>query len=160
MIIDIAGVNDAPVISDESVTTEIGEDGTTPIEGTLSITDVDDTVVPAVALSDGAGQYGTLTFTPSVGGGWSYALDDRAQALKESQTEIFTFTAVGAEDFELIITVVGANDAPVISNESGPTEIGEDATTPIEEHSALRMLMTLWCPLSRLMAMALANTAR
>ena len=80
------GVNDAPVISDESATTEIGEDATTPIEGTLSITDVDDTVVPAVALDgDGVGQYGTLTFTPSAsGGGWSYALDDRAQALKES----------------------------------------------------------------------------
>ena len=37
-------MNDAPVISDESATTEIGEDTTTPIEGTLSITDVDDTV--------------------------------------------------------------------------------------------------------------------
>ena len=134
LIITVIGVNDAPVISDESATTEIGEDATTPIEGTLSITDVDDTVVPAVALDgDGVGQYGTLTFTPSAsGGGWSYALDDRAQALKENQTETFTFTADGAEAFELIITVIGANDAPVISDESATTEIGEDATTPIE----------------------------
>ena len=84
LIINIAGVNDAPVISDESAATEIGEDTTPPIEGTLSITDVDDTVVPTVALDgDGVGQYGTLTFTPSASGGaWSYALDERAQALK------------------------------------------------------------------------------
>ena len=37
------------VISNESAATEIGEDTTTPIEGTLTITDVDDTVVPAIA---------------------------------------------------------------------------------------------------------------
>ena len=134
LIITVVGANDAPVISNESVTTEIGEDTTTPIEGTLIITDVDDAAVPAVALSDGAGQYGTLTFTATeTGGGWSYVLDERAQTLDDGPvTETFTFTADGAEAFELIITVVGANDAPVISDESVTTEIGEDTTTPIE----------------------------
>ena len=56
------------------------------------------------------------------------------RALKEGQeeTETFTFTAAGAEAITVTITVSGVNDVPVISNESVTTEIGEDATTPIE----------------------------
>ena len=80
----MVGANDAPVISNESAATEIGEDTTTPIEGTLTITDVDDTVVPAIALvGNGVGQYGTLTFTLSASGGsWSYVLDNTNEAVQ------------------------------------------------------------------------------
>ena len=58
---------DNPVIGGTVVGT-IAEDVADPITGTLTITDADDTVVPAVALDgNGVGQYGTLTFVASGG---------------------------------------------------------------------------------------------
>ena len=62
-------------------------------------------------MADGAGQYGTLTFTPSAsGGGWSYVLDNTNEAVQalgddEVLTDEFIFTAEGAEDVMVTITV-------------------------------------------------------
>ena len=124
-----------PIISNDNVDPQIGEDATDPIAGTLTVTDenVGDTL-PVVMLMDGLvnkvlvnsgvmslkGDYGTLTFTPSAsGGGWSYALDERSQTLKTADqvTETFIFTAEGAENYTLTITIDGADD---------PIEVGPD----------------------------------
>ena len=72
------------------------------------------------------GMYGALTFDPATDI-WTYTLDDRAQALTEGQreTETFTFTdaTAGSDATEdVVITVVGANDAPEVD-------------TPIERQS-------------------------
>ncbi len=112
-----------PVIGNDSPT-EIGEDAANPIEGTLTITDQDSSApfLPIV-LTDGdgtddgmvTGDYGTLTFDES-NGGWSYMVDERAQALNDTPgTDTFVFTSEGATDFELVITVTGANDDPTIA---------------------------------------------
>ena len=120
-----------PIISNDNVDPQIGEDATDPIAGTLTVTDenVGDTL-PVVMLMDGLvnkvlvnsgvmslkGDYGTLTLS---GGDWLYTLDERAQTLKTADqvTETFIFTAEGAENYTLTITIDGADD---------PIEVGPD----------------------------------
>ena len=121
----VVAADNAPVIGGAMDGT-IAEDAADPLTGTLTITDADNDALPMVVLTDGAGQYGTLTFVASGDGGvWTYTLNNNAQALKGGQTgtETFTFTAEGADDFTLTIMVQGANDAPVagtdITSQSG-----------------------------------------
>ena len=121
----VVALDNAPVIGG-AVDGSIDEDAADPITGTLTITDADNDALPTVALTNGAGQYGTLTFVASGDGGvWTYTLDNTnaaVQALKDDTlTEEFTFTAEGAEDVTVTITISGVNDAPVV--ESG-NEIG------------------------------------
>ena len=126
-----------PVISNNNVDPQIGEDATDPIAGTLTVTDdnVGDTL-PVVMLMDGLvnkvlvnsgvmslkGDYGTLTLS---GGDWLYTLDERAQTLKTADqvTETFIFTAEGAENYTLTITINGADDpievGPSIEKQDG-----------------------------------------
>ena len=116
----VAAPDNAPVIGG-AADGMIAEDAANPLTGTLTITDADvGDALPTVMLSDGTGQYGTLTFVASGdGGAWTYTLNNNAQALKGGQTgtETFTFTAVGADDFTLTIMVQGENDAPVVGTD-------------------------------------------
>ena len=92
----------------------VNEDTVEPISGTISLADPTD---PG-ALQ---GTYGELTFVAATKT-WTYTLDNDSaavQALAEGQevTETFTFTdaTAGSEATEVVeITVVGANDAPVV----------------------------------------------
>ena len=116
----VVAPDNAPVIGGAMDGT-IAEDAANPLTGTLTITDADNDALPTVMLSDGAGQYGTLTFVASGDGGvWTYTLDNDnpdVQALKGATlTEEFTFTAVGAEDITVTITISGVNDAPVVAS--------------------------------------------
>ena len=116
----VVEADNPPVIGGVVVGT-IAEDAASPITGTLTITDADGDAVPTVVLTDGAGQYGTLTFVESADGGtWTYTLDNTnaaVQALKDDTlTDEFTFTAEGAEDVMVTITISGVNDAPVVAS--------------------------------------------
>ena len=117
----VAAFNNPPVIGGEVAGT-IAEDAADPITGTLTITDADGDTVPAVALPDGAGQYGTLTFVPSADGGtWTYELDStnadvQALGAGDTLTDEFTFTAAGADPITVTITISGVNDAPVVAS--------------------------------------------
>ena len=117
----VVAPDNAPVIGG-AVDGTIAEDAAGPITGTLTITDADNDALPTVELSPGAGQYGTLTFVASADGGvWTYTLDNTnadVQALKgDTLTEEFTFTAEGADDITVTITISGVNDAPVVESE-------------------------------------------
>ena len=117
----VVAPDNAPVIGG-AVDGTIAEDAAGPITGTLTITDADDDALPTVALSDGAGQYGTLTFVASADGGvWTYELNNAnadVQALKGGTLEDnFTFTAEGADPITVTITISGVNDAPVVETE-------------------------------------------
>ena len=96
----------------------VNEDGA-PVTGMIGLADP----TPPNNLQ---GMYGALTFDPATDI-WTYTLDDRAQALAEGDevTETFTFTdaTAGSDATEdVVITVVGANDAPEVD-------------TPIERQS-------------------------
>ena len=121
----VVAADNAPVIGGAMDGT-IAEDAADPLTGMLTITDADNDALPMVVLTDGAGQYGTLTFVASGDGGvWTYTLNNTnaaVQALKgDTLTEEFTFTAEGAAPITVTITISGVNDAPVV--ESG-NEIG------------------------------------
>ena len=107
----------------------VTEDGTLTATGVLEVTDVDNPqALPAIGLDgDGVGTYGTMTFDES-SGKWTYTLavtpeqGGKTQALTEGQaeTETFTFTALGAENFAVEITITGTNDAPVVATAIEP----------------------------------------
>ena len=149
--------DNAPVIGG-AMDGSIVEDAADPITGTLTITDADDDALPTVALSDGAGQYGTLTFVARADGGvWTYTLDNAnadVQALKDDTlTDEFTFTAEGATPITVTITITGANDAPTVSGEFFTRErpTGErftlsnlsDRFTDVDEGDELTFTVTL-----------------
>ncbi len=148
----------APVIGG-AVDGTIAEDAADPVTGTLTITDAEGDPLPTVMLSDGAGQYGTLTFVASAEGGvWTYTLNNAnaaVQALGDGEvlTETFTFTANGAAPITVTITITGANDAPTVSGEFftrvGPTG-GQfiltnlsDQFTDVDEGDELTFTVTL-----------------
>ena len=131
----------------------VTEDGTLTATGVLVVTDIDNPpTLPIIELDDGAGTYGTMTFD---GRSWTYTLDERAEALgdQQTETETFTFTALGAENFDVEITVTGVNDAPVvgtaITNKTRTINqpIGEinlsDAFTDADENDTLTLALTV-----------------
>ena len=134
---DIVVAADNPPVIGGEVAGTIAEDAADPITGTLTITDADGDDVPAVALDgDGVGQYGTLTFDVA-SGVWTYTLDNTnadVQALKgDTLTDNFTFTAEGAEDVIVTITISGVNDAPVVDSEiDDQTGTADQAITAID----------------------------
>ena len=134
---DIVVAADNPPVIGGDVDGTIDEDAVDST-GTLTITDADGDTVPAVALTDGAGQYGTLTFDVATGV-WTYTLDNSNAAVQElgegvTLTDTFTFTADGAEDVTVTITISGVNDAPVV--ESG-NEIDEQSGRVGQEIEAI-----------------------
>ncbi len=120
--------------SDSNLTSGAGtvmEEGALIAEGTIAITDPDGDQTPPIVL-DGAntntgmlaGQYGTMAFVESTGT-WTYTLNNNHTMVQglgdgETLTETFTFTALGAEDFDVEITITGANDAPVFLSDKEP----------------------------------------
>ncbi|MDL2403811.1 VCBS domain-containing protein [Rhizobium mayense] len=130
--VTVTGTNDAPTISGTE-TGAVQEDRTLGASGTLTATDSDigDTAAWSI-VGDSEGHYGSLTLDDD--GAWTYTLDnDAAQGLKagESAQEIFIVKvtdAAGASDSQTVtVTIIGTNDAPVISGtETGSVE--EDGT--------------------------------
>ena len=118
----VVAADNAPVIGGE-VDGTIAEDAADPITGTLTITDAEGDALPTVALTNGAGQYGRLTFVASAEGGvWTYTLDNTNAAVQalgkdDTLTDEFTFTAEGAAPITVTITISGVNDAPTVSGE-------------------------------------------
>ena len=111
--------NNAPVAD----TVDIVEDSDDPITGTIGLANP----TPPANLQ---GTYGALTFDADTNI-WTYTLDNaraETQALAEGQTETETFTFTDAtpdsvaEPVDVVITVVGVNDAPTVD-------------TPIERQS-------------------------
>ena len=138
---DIVVVADGAPVIGGAVDGMIAEDAAGPITGTLTITDAEGDAVPPVALTDGAGQYGTLTFAASEDGGvWTYRLDNNnaaVQALKGATLEDnFTFTAEGAAPITVTITISGVNDAPVVATAIEPQSgVGRSREGYRSEHS-------------------------
>ncbi|MGR6861310.1 retention module-containing protein [Aliivibrio salmonicida] len=126
--VTIVGTNDDPIISGIAVgeLTEGDVDDADPtVSETLTVADVDtlDTHTWTI-LEGGNATYGVLTLNDGV---WEYKLDnsrDETQALSagETVTETFTIQADdgngGIDQQEVVITITGTNDDPVVSGTS------------------------------------------
>ncbi|MCP3697711.1 MAG: retention module-containing protein, partial [Aliivibrio sp.] len=126
--VTIVGTNDDPIISGIVVgelTEGDADDADLTVSETLTVADVDtlDTHTWTI-LEGGNATYGVLTINNGV---WEYTLDnsrDETQALGvgDSVTEIFTIQVDdgngGITQQEVIITINGTNDEPVISGTS------------------------------------------
>ncbi|WP_063654222.1 retention module-containing protein [Aliivibrio fischeri] len=121
----IVGTNDDPIISGIS-TAELTEgdvgDPNPTVSEVLTVEDIDanDTHTWTI-LEGGSGVYGVLTINNGV---WEYTLDnsrDATQALGQGDVVTETFTIEvddgngGTDQQEIVITINGTNDEPVIS---------------------------------------------
>ena len=85
--------------------------------GTLGISDVDADDAPVFADTTQAGTYGSLAL---VGGNWTYTLDQSAvQDLDAGDvvTDTITLTASDSTTQDIVITITGTDDAPVVTGD-------------------------------------------
>ena len=134
--VTIAGTNDAPVITSGVQTAQIQEDRTLQVSGQILSDDVD--AVTSVSYNGNAtGTYGIFSVDASTGM-WTYSFDNQAHqnlAANESLTDTFLVTVVddqGATATQnVVITVKGSNDAPVIASETQTGGVKEDGTLQV-----------------------------
>ncbi|MGE6291066.1 VCBS domain-containing protein, partial [Aeromonas media] len=139
--ITITGVNDAAVITG-SDTGGVTEDESTPLlteTGTLSVTDLDGADEAKFLAGNGtpsAGALGSLAITE--GGAWTYQVDNsKVQYLGEGETKVETFvvTSVDGTSHTVSVTIIGTNDAPTLSIDSGAVVSEEGLTGGIVDTS-------------------------
>ena len=121
IVITINGADDAPVIGgvDTGTVTEDVDpdtDGLLETAGALTITDTDAGEDQFVAETV-AGTYGSLTIDAA--GAWTYESDNTQAAIQElgagdSLTDTLTVRTADGTTHDVVITIHGADDAPVI----------------------------------------------
>jgi VCBS repeat-containing protein len=141
--IDIAGTNDAPLITDAESAAEVAEDSSGLAQGTIAFSDVDLADAHSVlVVEQDSGYAGSLQaeVTQDTTGGqdgsvaWTFGADAGALdflAEGETLTQYYDVTVGdghtgGTATQQVAITLVGINDAPVL--ESGSGSVTEDAT--------------------------------
>ena len=130
MLITIYGTNDAPVITSAPQSGAVEEDLTLKASGMVTSIDADHGAT-ATYIGDATGTYGNFAINAGTGE-WTYALDNAASqnlAAGESLTETFTVTVMDDQGVtanqDVLITIYGTNDAPVITNNSGAMMISD-----------------------------------
>ena len=132
--VTITGTNDAPTISAAVATGDVTEDATTPTlsdSGTITFDDIDLIDVHSATVAKNSGTLGgslvASVTDPATGAGdgtvsWTYSVANSAtQYLAHGQTVTESFTVLiddgngGTTSQVIIITITGANEAPVIS---------------------------------------------
>ncbi|MCU4441122.1 tandem-95 repeat protein, partial [Acinetobacter lwoffii] len=133
LTITITGTNDVPVITGDA-TGAVTEDATTPNltdTGTLSIVDADggQAVFQTTGITASASALGSLSITSA--GAWTYTVANAdVQYLAAGETKVETFTVLSADgtSHDIVITITGTNDVPVITGDATGA-VTEDATT-------------------------------
>ncbi len=125
LTITITGTNDTAIVTTAAVKLQETNAFLTT-SGTLMVTDVDDGEASFISQNATAGSYGTFTITAE--GTWTFTANSTFDALPAGAEKTETFgvkTIDGTESF-VTITIIGTNDAAVISGTSSGTVI-EDA---------------------------------
>ena len=142
--ITIIGTNDAPLIAGDD-TGAVVEDAANPVltdAGTLTITDADagQSVFQTTGITASNGALGSLSITSA--GVWTYNVANAdVQYLKagEVKTETFTVLSTDGTPHDIVVTVTGTNDLPVVSSNtltvaegSVGTPLGLQAPTDVD----------------------------
>ena len=120
IVITINGTNDAAVIDGTSTgsITEDSGDSTLTTSGLLSITD-GDTGEASYRAATVSGTYGSLTINAS--GSWTYSASNTQSVVQElgsgdTLTETIQVSTQDGTTQDIVITINGTNDAPVVSS--------------------------------------------
>ncbi len=131
--VQITGTNDAPVITSAAQSGSVTEDTALTATGTVTSTDVDNGAT-ATYSGNASGSYGSFAVTASTGV-WTYTLANAAhQSLAAGETHNETFAVTVTDDKgatatqDVIVTITGTNDAPVITSMAQSGSVTEDTT--------------------------------
>jgi len=126
---DITGADDIAEISGD-VSGDAKEDDTTTVTGTITVEDPDlnpDGNGPIIGqqkfVSATAATYGTFTYDATDANGnsdWKYELDNASATIQslgegETLTDTITMTTEDGTTQDVVITITGTNDAPVVN---------------------------------------------
>ncbi|CAK2422820.1 VCBS repeat-containing protein [Vibrio crassostreae] len=147
LVITITGTNDAPTISGIDTGTLKEDIGANPqshnltATGKLDIVDIDTGESSFVGHGFNKtglqGHYGHLQISPD--GGWSYFADNSQSAIQtlgkgEHLTDTIQVTSKDGTTHDIVITINGSNDAPVITPVATQT-VSEDGSKTITFHA-------------------------
>jgi VCBS repeat-containing protein len=117
--ITVVGQNDGATISGVSTGSAVEDNGTV-VGGTVTVSDVDNGEAIFQTPNGLNGTYGSFTFNAN-SGAWAYDLNDAAanvQALRAGETvqDRITVTSLdGTASQQILVTITGTNDAPVVA---------------------------------------------
>ncbi|MDP0561530.1 MAG: tandem-95 repeat protein [Candidatus Endonucleobacter sp. (ex Gigantidas childressi)] len=153
VIVTITGTNDQPVIDSITTTGALTEGDSTAslsVDGTLSFTELDSGDVVTVSKSDTSITWsgGDLTSSLSASlmsgfvtsnGGWSYSTSANLDFLGKDQTIVLKYNVIATDDSgaanaasaakEVIVTITGTNDQPVIDSITSTGALTEGDST-------------------------------
>jgi len=117
LTLTVTGANDAAAINGDAAGA-VAEDGAQTAGGTLTVSDLDTGEAQFAAPGSLTGAYGSFSFDAATGA-WGYTLNNAAvQSLGASgkATDTLTVTSLDGTASQIItVSIVGANDAPVVS---------------------------------------------
>ncbi|BEU99722.1 VCBS domain-containing protein [Novosphingobium olei] len=114
--ITIAGTNDAAVITGTSAVTITETDSALSAGSKLNVTDVDTGEAKFQVQSNVAGNHGYGTFSIDANGNWTYSAGAHNEfAAGQSYTDSVTVKSIDGTSQVITVTIVGTNDAPVVS---------------------------------------------
>jgi len=133
LTITIDGTNDAPVIGGIS-TGDVTEDGTLTARGLLTISDVDTDESAFQAATGIAGNYGSLDILAN--GNWTYSLDNADPAVQglaagTTLSDVVTVHSVDGTGQDIVVTITGTNDGPIVVNPTAGSSVDEDTSEGI-----------------------------
>ncbi len=116
LVISVTGTEDAATLTGDT-TGNLVEGVDSSVSGSVSLVDPDSGDVTTIDNTELDGQYGKLTLTD---GEWTYTLTPGAAqsfGAGESTTETFTLTDSEGTDHQIVITIEGSDDAPVVTGD-------------------------------------------
>ncbi|MPW35916.1 VCBS domain-containing protein [Vibrio sp. B1Z05] len=132
--VTVQGTNDIPVITSQTQHGATKEDGTLFVQGQVTATDVDHGAVLTYTPDNLQGHYGVFSLNSSTGK-WHYTLDNNAhQALAQGESHTETLLVTVTDDKgamntqQVIVTVEGTNDKPVLHSDVHTGDVNEDGT--------------------------------
>ncbi|KNY10793.1 hypothetical protein AKG08_13705, partial [Achromobacter piechaudii] len=122
--VTINGTDDGAVITPATPGSDKGEvveDGKLAVGGKLDVTDPDAGQAVFQAQTSTAGQHGT--FSVDANGNWTYNLTNSDPAVQglgagKTLTETFTVTTADGTTGQVVVTIVGTNDVPVLTGKA------------------------------------------
>ncbi|WP_280155226.1 VCBS domain-containing protein [Piscinibacter sp. XHJ-5] len=130
--ITVTGLSDRASIAGEG-NGAVVEDSTLVAIGSLSVSDADAGEAAFIAMTDVAGAHGRFSIDAS--GAWTYTLDNADPAVQglalgaTLPVETFTVTTLDGSTRQVVVSISGTDDLPVISADSGA--VTEDLSSSV-----------------------------